>query len=265
MTRFLSFGTHSKIALLLFVIFYIGFGIAVTVFQEKLIYLRFSQDFDTCAAFKSAEKIELGGTRAYFKNVGDQLAVLYHGNAGSACDRGYWAEIFENNGYSYLIVEYEGYSNDGSQPSHEGVKRNVDDVVSFITSGNFRNIAVVGESIGSGAASYHASLSAPQKILLIAPFSSLADLAKSVYWFYPTFLMVDNAFDNTIYLKDYSGSALVIHGEADNGIPQKFGRKLFDTIGSTNKRFVSIPQAGHNDILGFDDFIKEVNNFLKSP
>lgn len=261
--NFFSFDRNSKIALLIFVLFYIGFGIGITIFQEKIIYRPSAQDFDACPAFASAEKIKFGETRAYFKEAGEKLAVLYHGNAGSACDRDSWGRIFEENGYSFLVVEYEGYSNDTKAPSHEGVQKNVRDVIAFLESRHFREVVVAGESIGSGPASLHVSFSPPQKLLLLSPFSDLRSVARSIYWYYPSSLMVDNAFDNGESLKNFSGKTRIIHGENDTIIPQKFGRTLFESIGSRDKEFVSVAEANHNDIFMFEETATAINNFLQ--
>lgn len=248
---------------MLFAIFYIGFGIGIATFQEKIIYRPFAQDFDNCPALDTAGKIRFGATRAYYKEGGEKLAVLYHGNAGSACDRDYWAMIFERNGYSYLIVEYEGYANDKKTPSHEGIKGNVRDVIAFIGSRQFKEILVAGESIGSGPASFHASLLPPQKLLLLSAFSDLRDLARSIYWYYPSSLLVDNAFDNVTVLKNFSGSVRMIHGENDTIIPQKFGRILFEAIDSKDKEFVSVAGAHHNDMFMYEDTTIALNTFLQ--
>lgn len=263
MNTFFSCDKNSKRAIFLFVIFYIGFGTWVTIFQEKRIYRPSVQNFDDCAAFRSDTKIRFGETRAYFGEVSEKLAVLYHGNAGSACEREYWAAIFRENGYSSLIVEYEGYSNDEKAPSHEGIQKNVHDVIAFIASRQWSEVVVVGESIGSGPASLHASVSPPRKVLLVTPFSDLKDLARSIFWYYPTSRMVNNAFDNVNALKDFSGSVLIIHGENDEVIPQKFGRVLFETLGSKDKKFVSVPESRHNDIFVFEETRIAIHDFLK--
>lgn len=261
--RIFSLNTTSKKALLFFVIFYVVFGVWLTVFQEEIIYMPFAQDFKNCPAFSSAEAIQFGTTRAYYKMVGENLAVLYHGNAGSACDRDYWATIFERSGYSYLIVEYTGYSSDENRPSHAGIKENVRDVVAFISSHQFTHVLVVGESIGSGPASFHASLLPPEKLLLVSAFSDLKELGESIYWFYPASLMVKNAFDNVTLLQEYRGDVLVVHGKNDTVIPEKIGRTLFAGINSDSKGFISIAGAGHNDIFSFPDTTTAMYGFLR--
>lgn len=250
-------------ALAIFVLFYIFLGAYLAIFQESQIYFPDNRDFYSCKEFESAEKINFKGTRMYFKKVSEKIAVLYHGNAGSACDRYFYANIFEGKGYSYLIPEYAGFSNDSQKPSHDLIKNDVRNVLEFIASQNFSETAVVGESVGSGAASYHASIKAPAKLLLISPFTSLLDIAREIYWFYPVSLMVDNAFDNTELLKNYKNTLMVIHGENDEIISYKFGKKLFDEASSEEKKMINIPGAGHNDLPVYDIFYTSIYEFLK--
>ncbi|OGF73250.1 hypothetical protein A2W54_00585 [Candidatus Giovannonibacteria bacterium RIFCSPHIGHO2_02_43_13] len=246
-----------------FVAFYILFGTIISIFQERIIYHPYEQDFKTCRAFESAEKIEFNGTRMYFKKSGSKLAVLYHGNAGSACDRSFLADIFVNSGYSFLVVEYAGYSNDGRKPSHDLIKNDVKNAVRFISSENFNEVAVIGESIGSGAAAYHAALMLPDKLMLISPFSNLLDMARSKFWYYPVFIMVDNAFDNLENLKNYDNRIVIIHGEKDDVIQYSLGQKLFLALPVKNKEFVTIAGAGHNDLFTHPEAYTAMYNFLK--
>lgn len=252
-----------KIALAVFVLFYIFLGVYLAIFQESKIYFPDNRDFYSCKEFESAEKINFKGTRMYFKKVSEKIAILYHGNAGSACDRYFYANIFEGKGYSYLIPEYAGFSNDSKKPSHNLIKKDVRNVLEFIALQNFSEAAVVGESIGSGAASYHASIKSPAKLLLISPFTSISEIAREIYWFYPISLMVNNAFVNVELLKNYKNTFMVIHGENDEIISYKFGKKLFDAVASEGKKMISISGASHNDLPVHEIFYTSIYDFLK--
>jgi hypothetical protein len=108
----------NKIAIGIFLVFYLGFGTFLTLRQEHVVYLPFPQDFTTCPAFSAAEKVSHQGTRMYVSNLHMPTVVLYHGNAGSACDRYFYADLFSLAGYGYIIVEYAGYSNDPTPTTH---------------------------------------------------------------------------------------------------------------------------------------------------
>ncbi|MFC1756459.1 hypothetical protein ACFLY1_00730, partial [Patescibacteria group bacterium] len=73
-------------------------------------------DFKSCTFFQDSQKINIGGTRAYYKENSKKLILFYHGNAGSACDRSFLRDEFQKLGYSYIFVEYTGYSNDSRKP-----------------------------------------------------------------------------------------------------------------------------------------------------
>jgi len=239
---------RNRIALIGFAIFYISYGLMLTFKQESLIYQPWPQDFLACTALDTDEKITFNGTRLYVKDTHLPTAVLYHGNAGSACDRAWYTELFGAAGYGYVLVEYAGYSNDTRSPSHELILADVKNVIAFLSERQVAEVVVVGESIGTGPAAYHASLAAPQKLLLISPFTNLAALAKNQFWFYPTSLLVDNAYDNVAALANYKGAVQIIHGEKDTLIPLRQAQTLYDSLG-TNKAIHIVSGVGHNDLF----------------
>lgn len=250
-------------ALILFAIFYIAFGIFLSLNQERIVYQPGPQVFADCEAFKGAEKITHRGTRMYVQaSTSAPTVVLYHGNAGSACDRAFLAEQFTAAGYGYVVVEYGGYSNDPVLPTHERTKDDVQNVIHFLQQRGFSDVAVVGESIGAGVASYHAALAAPKKLLLVAPFPDLQAIAATRFWFYPTRALVDNAFRPIEHLRDYRGFVMIVHGREDTIIPYRLGEELYLSL-STEKHFVTIEQAGHNDLFFYEDTFTALQAFLR--
>ncbi len=255
---------RDKKAVLIFAGFYVSFGMLAAIFQERLIYIPNGQDFESCPDFLSAEKVNYKGTRMYFRNNGSRLAVFYHGNAGSACDRAFIAEIFSQNGYSYLIPEYAGYSGGSVQPTHELLLGDVRHTVQFLKERNFSEIIVVGESIGTGFASYHVSLASPRALVLISPFPTLLDIAKRKFWFYPVSLMVKTPFNSKELLRNFKGALLVIHGDQDSIVPLSLGKELFSSIVTKEKNMLVVEGAGHNDLFSFPETYDALINFLKS-
>lgn len=252
---------RNRIALIGFAIFYIAFGLLLTFKQEALIYQPWPQDFLACTALDTAEKITFNGTRLYVKDTHLPTAVLYHGNAGAACDRAWYTELFRAAGYGYVLVEYAGYSNDARAPSHQLILADVKNVIAFLSDRQVTKVAVVGESIGTGPAAYHASLAAPQKLLLILPFTNLAALAKNQFWFYPTSLLVDNAYDNVSALTNYEGEVQIIHGEKDTLIPLSQAQALYDSLG-TKKAIHIVSGVGHNDLFMDQTASERIIQFL---
>jgi esterase/lipase len=253
---------RNKIALSIFVVFYISFGVFITLNQESIVYHPFPQDFVSCPGFEEAKKVTYQGTRMYVSETSGPTAVLYHGNAGSACNRDFYANLFTQANYSYIIVEYAGFSNDVQSPSHELIKQDVKNVISYLEKENVERVVVVGESIGTGFAAYHASIAPPKELLLISPFTDLKDVARGRFWFYPTSLLVDNALDNIEALHTYTGEVTIIHGTEDKIIPYKLGEKLYNSI-QTEKNITPVQDAGHNNLFTFEETYSAINEFLE--
>lgn len=243
---------------------YVGFGGILFFAQERFIYQPWPQDFVTCDALQVAEKVTYNGTRMYVREGVKGFVVLYHGNAGSACDRAYYADIFVSHGYGYILPEYAGYSNDVRLPSHDLVRRDVENVTSFLRARSVSEVLVIGESIGTGAASYHTSLLPPDRLLLVSPFTDIESIARELFWYYPTSILVVNAFDNVSLLREYSGSVTVIHGERDTIIPQKLGIRLFEGLPTEQREFVSVSGAGHNDLFAVSTTHELLRRFLEN-
>ena len=191
--------------------------------------------------------------------------MLYHGNAGSACYRSLYAELFAEAGYGTIVVKYSGYGGDPLLPRHERVKHDVANIVAFLESRSQQAAVVVGESIGSGPAALHATSHSAERpaLLLLSPFTSINDLARARFWFYPTSFLVENAYDNRAVLSGYPGPALIVHGENDRVVPTTMGRTLYEGF-SGPADILIVPGAGHNDPFSTPTTHTAIVNFLKN-
>ena len=253
-------------AVIIFMVFYIGLGGILALWQERFIYRPDKQDFWNCPAAARAQLApkEHRGTRMYVSEVAAShtpAAVVYHGNAGSACDRTYYSSLLLAAGYAPILVEYAGYSADPEPPSHQRIKRDVTNVIDYLHLQSITEVVVIGESIGSGPASYHAALAPPARLVLITPFTSLRDLARYHYWFYPSGLVVDNAFDNVALLARYQGPLLLLHGKRDTVVPPEMSEALAASRPAFSNHIVLLT-AGHNDIYSHSEFVPTLQSWL---
>lgn len=239
-----------KLMLMTVFALYIGIGILLTVNQEKRIYFP-SKD---CSIYN----LDNGDTRFYYESVGSSLIVFYHGNAGSVCDRQPLIERFRDRGYSVLFVEYSGYGDTMGNPTNRKIKDNVKETVDIIGTLEHEEVIVVGESIGTGPASLHASTGPVDKLILISPFTSIADIAKRLMPIYPMSLMIRDDFRNIDYLKDYDNPLLILHGVADRIVPKQYSEPL--CTGENCRR--TLIKAGHNDMYDRPKTWDEIWGFL---
>lgn len=240
---------------------YILFGLYLYLFQQSYLYFPDNTDFDSCANFLEAEKIHHKGTRIYYKKNSEKLAVVYHGNYGSACDRVFWKNVLEEKNYSYAIVEYAGFSNDTRKSSKELIYQDVRNAIDFLSTTRHDELVVIGESIGTAPASYHASLANVDKLVLVAPFSTMQELAQEQYPIYPAGLILRDKYDNAENLRDFQGKVMILHGDSDNIIRKRHSQKLYESI-KTEKDYIILNDRGHNDIFSSPEFLAQVKKFL---
>ncbi len=249
--------------LIILAVAYILFGLFLFFNQNSMLYYPDSQDFNQCSGFNDYEKINFNGTRFYFKQgTENKVIVYYHGNAGSACDRSYFKSIFEQSNASLIFVEYAGYSNDTIKPSKKLILKDVENIHNYLAKENYTNVTIYGQSIGSGAASYHAYLGNINGLILVTPFSNLVDVAQSKYIIYPAFIILKENYANTKWLANYKGSLLIIHGDSDSIIPNKFSKDLFKGVSTKHKNYILIKGRGHNDIWFSSLFQKTIANYI---
>lgn len=246
------------------VLVYLLFGLILYFGQKKFLYFPDDQDFDSCAGFKDYQKKSQNGTRFYFlKKDQKRVIVFYHGNAGSACGRNFLRPMLERGGHSIIFVEYTGYSGDKREPSKRLILKDVQNTKQFIEEEKFQKVTLVGESVGSGAATYHTSIGRVDRLLLLAPFSSVADLAKTIYSAYPVSLMLKENYDNKEWLRGYQGELTIIHGDKDDIIPQKLSKELFSATNLADpKKYILVNGAGHNDLFNFKQVRDEMKKFV---
>lgn len=253
-----------KRVLLVFLLVYFGLGIILFIFQGNYIYYPDKTDFQDCPSFGKADQISFGSSRGYLtKRSQENIIVFYHGNAGRTCNRDYLDSFFAEQNYSTFFVEYSGYGEKGNNPSMPKLLKNVDDTIDFLKTQNFKNIIVVGESVGVGPAAYHALHSDINKLVLITAYNNLASVAFSHYPVYPMNLLLLNNFTPDTWLANYKGSVSIILAENDEVIPNKFGRKLYEGIPSDFKKIYIVKNAGHNTIYEKDEFYTFLGSALK--
>ena len=85
------------------------------------------------------------------------------------------------------------------------------------------------------------------RMVLESPFTSITDVASSIYWFLPVRWLIKDPFRSDLRIGKVTAPVLVLHGERDNVVPIALGERFFGLI-SAPKRFVRFPGAGHNDL-----------------
>lgn len=181
-------------------------------------------------------------------------AVIFHGNAGHAGHRRFYAEALTPLGLRVILAEYPGY---GPRDGALGEDSLVADAVATIALARQRYgtpLLVVGESLGAGVAAAAAARQREQvaALWLITPWDRLANVAAHHYPWLPAGLFLRDRYDSAAHLAGFGRPILVTVAERDTIVPARFGRALHAALAEP-RRLTVLDGAGHNDwIDGLD-------------
>jgi uncharacterized protein len=188
--------------------------------------------------------------------------VLYFG--GNAEDVSWMIDEVRRRspGVGWLLTDYRGYGASDGAPSEQAL---VADALLWYehATGSLRagRIFAFGRSLGSGVAVRLASERPLAGVILIAPFDSLAEVAKHYYPFLPVRLLLRHSFDSVSLAPEISAPLLCLVATADEIIPAVRSRRLYEAWGGA-KAWVALEGARHNSTDGSPLFWQNIRGFI---
>ena len=167
----------------------------------------------------------------------EALWVLFHGNGSLALE---WLEhllpgLKTHTGF--LLIDYPGYGKCTGRSSRDAIIASFDVAMHTLQQrypavrpAVERSFNVLGYSLGAAVALELATRYPTQHIVLLAPFTSMYDIASHmVVW--PITALLRERFDNlqaltTLAQRPVPPAVTIVHGEADEIVPAAMGRAL---------------------------------------
>ncbi|MHB8881054.1 MAG: alpha/beta hydrolase [Thermodesulfovibrionales bacterium] len=191
--------------------------------------------------------------------------IVFHGNAGTADERVFYAGALIPLGYRVILSEYPGY---GSRPGELGERSFVADAkeTARLAAETYGGpVILLGESLGCGIAAAVAGDASAKisRLVLITPWDSLLAVARSKFRFLPVRLFMKDSYDNISNLKGFKGRVAVVGAEKDEILPVTHAQQLHNSL-PADKKIWLIKGAGHNDWPYFVNalFWKEIIAFV---
>ena len=183
---------------------------------------------------------------------GRSVVVFFHGNATQIGDLGWLVDALRSDGHGMLLVEYPGYGVAAGSPSEASIyrcaARALDELPKLGV--DRAHTVLVGQSLGSGVAAEMATRGYGSRLMLISPFTSIADLVDGLVPFGLGGVFVTDKFDTLAKARDLEIETVIAHGDVDWIVPVEMGRELTHRI--PGARLELFEGAGHNDMFGRD-------------
>jgi len=192
---------------------------------------------------------------------GRAVVLFFHGNGDSLAGLAGRFKAITADGTGLVALSYRGYAGSSGAPGEDGLLRDGAAAYAFaVARYDARRLVAWGFSLGTGVAVAVASEHPVGKLILEAPYSSIADVAAAHFWFAPVRLLIRDPFHSDERIARVTAPLLIMHGAQDQTIPIAFGEKLF-ALAREPKQFVRIPGGGHDD-LGSFGAIEIARNFI---
>jgi hypothetical protein len=199
----------------------------------------------------------------------DNLFTLlwFHGNAGNISHRLENIKmLYDRVPVNIFIFDYRQYGKSEGKVSEHGTYIDARAALKYLQSRkdiNHERIIIFGRSVGSGVAVDLAVKGKCCALILETPFTSMKDLAKSLYPFLPIGYILQTKYDSISKIRDIKVPTLIMHGDKDELVPIEQGRKLYEAANEP-KEFYTIPGATHNDtyFVGGEEYFNTIRRFV---
>ena len=169
---------------------------------------------------------------AWFKKPKNKnpILVYFHGNSFDIGERAYRIKRYIDQNWAVLLVAWRGYSGNKGNPTEKNLYIDGEAAIKWIienTNYQFKDLVIYGESLGSGIAVELGKKYEFASIVLEAPFTSVADIARQRYRIFPTKFLVKDKFNNLEKINKLKSPLLIISGKKDEIVPHIHSQKLF--------------------------------------
>jgi pimeloyl-ACP methyl ester carboxylesterase len=249
----------------------IGLGIAVYIFQEKLIFYpeklsdKHKFVFDTLFEEINYETSDGNTINALLFKAEESKGIIYyhHGNAGNLESWGARAIDFTSRGYDVLMYDYRGFGKSSGSIKNEKMLYN-DALMIYkkvLYDYKERDVVLYGISLGSGIAAELAHYNHPSKLILETPYNNFYDVAKFHYPYLPNSILLHYQFKTDKFLPNIENPVYLFHGTEDETVPYEMSVKLEKL--SDNITLFTIQDGSHNNLNTFHDYHQRLSEILE--
>ena len=229
----------------------LGFLALVYLWQDRLLY------FPQRATVEEVASSGLGpwpsvqdfrGLVAEPRGAVRGTVIVFHGNAGHAGHRAFYAQALVPLGYRVILAEYPGYGPRAGKPGEANFIRDAGEVVALAHGQYGGPLLLIGESLGAAVAAGAAEQQRKRTagLVLITPWDRLGHIASHHYPWLPVRWLLRDKYDTAARLASFDRPVMVVVAGRDSIVPARFGVALHTALGGP-KHLVQIEGAGHND------------------
>jgi len=191
---------------------------------------------------------------------GPRAMIYFGGNADDAAGHvDAFADALPD--HSLYLVNYRGYGGSAGRPSEAALVADAVAVFDHVRK-THSEIAVVGRSLGSGVAVRLALERPVARLVLVTPFDSLVNLARTYFGWLPVGLLLRDRYESARHASTVTAPVLVVIAGDDEIIPRERSVALASAFRREQVQVVVVPGVGHNTLDLSPQYLGSVRSFL---
>ena len=257
----------------LLMLFYLGYGVAMTLLHPSFIY-PFSSDPFTAPGFQP-HQIRVAGTTPLTVYVHqsarpDMPVVIYFmGNLGALGLFQTILDLHVGQDRTIVAMAFRGGGGQAGVPTETRLKADAlatFDALPQLVAPTHGPVFVQGYSLGTGLALHVAARRDFAGLMLDAPYARLCDVMAARAWLPACLMPFVQKWDSLADVVGLPMPVLIQQGTADQTIPVAQGMKLAAAIGARGGQvwFQPLPGGLHNNLLEVPPYVAVLNGFIDS-
>jgi uncharacterized protein len=199
-------------------------------------------DSNAPSAAAEAPAGALAGAIIYFGGNAEDVRHSLPGLATAFPDRALYA------------MNYRGYGGSTGKPSEAALIADARVLFDRVHA-DHPKIIVIGRSLGSGVAVHLASERQVERLILVTPYDSIANLAAAHFPYFPVRWLLTDKFESWRYAQKITTPTRLIAAQNDEVIPLASTQALYRHFPQSLVTLTVIPGVSHNTISDSPDYI----------
>src|SRR5882724_9974620 len=239
---------------------YVGLCWLLYAKQDRLLY---PGAVDSNPAGFTALRIHSGSAvlKVWALHTSAGPALLYLGGNGEdlGADLQDFDKAFPDR--AVYFMNYRGYGGSTGSPSESALIADAQATYDVIRKTHGK-VALMGRSLGTGIAVALACTRDVEKVVLVTPYDSVANVAAERYPWAPVRWLIKDDYDSVKRMPAVRAPVLVVIAEHDESIPRAHSDALVAAIPRMLRHAIVIPNGTHNDLGDYQRYLAIVRDFL---
>jgi uncharacterized protein len=240
-----------RLAIIILLATTIAYGLACLALfcgQRRLLYLPPAPG--RLATTYATESLQLADVAIHMtvKTATSDKALLYFGGNAEWVAQHLSSLAAAFPGFAVYLPDYRGYGGTNGQPSEPALQQDALAVFDYVHA-KHSQVAVIGRSLGTGVATYLASVRPVARLVLVTPYDSIEAIAKQQYPLFPVSWLLQDKFESWRYVPKITTPTTIITAQQDQIIPAENSKRLYNHFKTGVARYVELPAVNHDTVV----------------